>query len=114
MAEFQEVMRQYGRMCTAHAGCIDCPLHKPDGVSDRCNIGAFVNDSEYIEREIMKWAAEHPEPVYMTWGEWFLRTRQVPMINGCDNDWLGLISSHIPAEFAEKLGIKPKKVTNDG
>lgn len=61
--EFQEVMKQFDRMCKTNAGCFDCPLHEQDGVSDRCSIGAFVNDSKRIEREIMAWAVEHPENV---------------------------------------------------
>jgi len=109
MAEFVDVMRQFNRMCNANAGCFNCPLHEPDGVSDRCSIGAFVNDSEHIEREVMKWAAEHPEPVYPTWAEW-LRHKVV----GVDADsiydaWRVLCTTRIPADIAQKLGIEPKE-----
>ena len=100
MAEFQEVMRQFDRMCKANAGCFNCPLHEPDGVSDRCSIGAFVNDSERIEREVMNWAAEHPV-VYPTWGKWLSKTYGKPSSI--------LLSAEIPADIAQKLGIEPKE-----
>lgn len=109
MAEFSEVMRQFDRMCKANAGCFNCPLHEPDGVSDRCSIGAFINDSERIEREIMCWAAENPEPGYPTWGEWFLRTCQVPVTKEGENDFWRTLNSRIPADIAQKLGIEPKE-----
>ena len=118
MAEhsFQEVMRQFDRMCKANAGCSGCPLHKRDGVSDGCSIGAFVNDSGRIEREIMSWAAEHPEPVYPTWYE-FLKTNAWEwMRENCrdwprdDKTWHRFINeARIPADIAEKLGIEPKE-----
>ena len=116
MAEFVDVLRQFDRMCKSNAGCFNCPLHEPDGVSDRCSIGAFINDSERIEREVMSWAAEHPEPVYPTWGEWFVSRGMLPekwdnltsayMNVGCVPN---LIHSPIPADIAQKLGIEPKE-----
>jgi hypothetical protein len=116
MAEFVDVLRQFDRMCKANAGCSNCPLHEQDGVSDRCSIGAFVNDSERIEREVMAWAAEHPEPVYELWGEWF--EKRGDLIRGWHNatniQWIAktfgrLMCTPIPAEIAQKLGLKPKE-----
>lgn len=104
MAEFQEVLRQFDRMCKANAGCLNCPLHEPDGVSDRCSIGAFVNDSERIEREVMAWAAEH-SVVYPTWYRWLT---MMGAVTSSDDLWMDL-QQPIPAEIAEKLGIKPKE-----
>ena len=92
MAEFVDVLRQFDRMCKANAGCFNCPLHKPDGVSDECSIGAFVNDSERIEREVMKWAAENPEPVYPTWGEYLHTLHNEPSSRE--------LSKLIPADIA--------------
>jgi hypothetical protein len=120
MAEhsFQEVMRQFDRMCKANAGCFNCPLNEPDGVSDRCSIGAFVNNSERIEREVMSWAAEHPEPVYPMWCEW-LADKGVVDVARMPVDYSGGIITeikpsgkmyeHIPADIAQKLGIEPKE-----
>ena len=112
MAEFVYVLQQFNRMCKANAGCFNCPLHGHYGVSDRCSIGAFVNDSERIEREVMEWAAEHPEPVYPTWGEWL--NEQAVVIKIIDNGALifepdAKMRQPIPADIAQKLGIEPKK-----
>jgi len=105
MAEFVDVLRQFDRMCKANAGCFNCPLHEQDGVSDRCSIGAFVNESERIEREVMKWAAEHPEPVYPTWYRWLT---MIGAVTSSDDLWMDL-QQLIPADIAQKLGIKPSE-----
>ena len=122
MAEFQEVMRQAKRMCKEFgndcAGCglasSHCPLgHIPqnwDGVN-------FAN----VERIVMNWAENHPEPRYPTWKEWqdtnfpnndalmrpcifeseeYFNCKQEI---GCEK----CMNNPIPADIAEKLGIKP-------
>lgn len=124
MADFVDVLRQFNRMCKANAGCSNCPLHEQDGVSDRCSIGAFVNDSERIEREVMKWAAEHPEPVYPTWEEWLQSVDVMESAehikNRCQCELLidGIVAhaiptrkvlEPIPADIAQKLGLQPKE-----
>lgn len=106
MADFREMMYQFDRMCKANTGCSNCPLHKLDEVAYRCNLSAFVNHSELIECEVMKWAAEHPEPVYPTWVDWFRQMGVVPSEQKCFHDWL---FNQIPADIAEKLGIEPKE-----
>jgi len=107
MADFVDVLRQFDRMCKANAGCFNCPLHEQDGVSDRCSIGAFVNDSERIEREVMKWAAEHPEPKYQSWGEWL---SEIGVFQCEDGEWrFAKANDPIPADIAQKLGIEPKE-----
>jgi hypothetical protein len=79
VAEFQEVMKQWARMCNSVPGkseyisiCSDkesgyiCPM-KDCGL---CNkpLSSQTDDDRIIgERIIMSWAAEHPEPVYPTW-----------------------------------------------
>lgn len=107
MAEFQEVMRQLNRLCLHYQYCSDCPMY------DECgNIGAYCSEPKHsyrIEKTVMAWAAEHPEPVYPTWGEWFLRTCQVPVTGDGKNDWDAVHMSHIPADIAQKLGIEPKE-----
>lgn len=105
---FQEVMRQYRRMCKANAGCVICPLCKKEA----CSINAFVNNPKHIEGEVMSWAAAHPEPVYPTWGEWLMqfdvmgRTYQ-----DMPNPYFATekAASPIPADIAQKLGIEPKE-----
>lgn len=70
MAEFQEVMKQYRRMCRFFNGeddsfdCGLCPLSVDNNSGgDICDdfIRKYSCEAEEI---IMKWAAEHPEPTY--------------------------------------------------
>lgn len=105
MAEFAEVMRQFDRMCKAHAGCIDCPLHSLYGVSDECSVGTFINKPDYIEREVMEWAAVNPEPVYPTWYRWLIMMGVVGSVEDLFSD----LQRPIPADIAKKLGIDPNK-----
>lgn len=113
MAEhsFQEVMRQFDRMCKAHAGCVDCPLAIKGTIKTKCSISSFVDESEYVMREIMTWAAEHPV-VYPTWWEWLFSigavTRKVQPDVAAMLIGTGLLDP-IPADLAQKLGIEPKE-----
>ena len=126
MAEFCEVMRQVARMCASHnndcAGCglvkecMECPL---EGMPENWQVRAGKLAS--IERIVMDWAAKHPEPRYPTWKEW--QDTNIPNNDalmrpcifeseeyfGCKN-FIGCeqcINTPIPADIAEKLGIKP-------
>lgn len=124
MAEFTEVMRQAKRMHDMYNRggyhCADCPLDCSDG---RCMLD--FNDKfkpEEVECYIMDWAAEHPEQVYPSWDEaWknlFPGAKKAP----CPRAFFGCVdydcaetgciecgSRPIPAEIAEKLGIRPKE-----
>lgn len=96
MVEFQEVMKQAKRMCVTVNDCDQCELMTDAG----CRFAIFADDAKYsheIERIVMDWAATNPEPVYPTWTEW-LRTFSA---KGVD------LYEPIPADIAEKLGIKP-------
>lgn len=121
MAEFTEVMRQAKRMCAAHGSmCIsrNCPLDN----GEACRLAADQDGEDYsdVERIIMDWVAEHPEPVYPTWSKW--QNSMFPDAEGemspcefgnrdrfncegktCDE----CRGQQIPADIAEKLGIKP-------
>ncbi len=124
MAEFKEVMRQRQRMCDKCKHpvyeCAGCPIEMYE---DCKNPPADM--LENYEAAIMKWAAEHPEPVYPTWKEWqgenfpdarfpisrchFTRDGVCPFTRDvfegfCDS----CRKQPIPADIAEKLGIKPK------
>lgn len=118
MAEFQEVCKQWRRMC-AHGSedyaCADCNMYS--SVDESVCRGIPDNDeAKIIEGFVMRWAAEHPEPVYPTWGEWFVSKGMLP------DKWDNLSSAYIhvgcvpnlmhtpiPADLAEKLGIEPKE-----
>lgn len=121
MAEFQEVMRQAARMCRAHEECDSCPIRaEMDDLGEKCPFCGAL-DAAAIERKIMGWAKEHPEPVYPTWKEWqdtnfpnndaLMRPCifeseeyfECKLEIGCEK----CMNKPIPADIAEKLGIKP-------
>lgn len=121
MAEFTEIMHQAKRMCTAHDSyCIydDCPL--ADGEECRLNVNMDGEDYNELECIIMDWAKEHPESVYPTWADsWkqlFPAAKYVPCPDnyfgtdshrGCYDNCNQCQASPMPAEIAERLGIKP-------
>lgn len=107
MAEFQDVMRQWVRVRKATASSAEenvlsvYPLEKYNDV--------LIAD---IEKNVMSWAAEHPEPEYPTWGEWFTRIglyHDTPSANINANDLVELLFKPIHADIAEKLGLQPKE-----
>ena len=123
MAEFTEIMRQAKRLCAAHGGMCNyrcCPLD--NGEACRLNVDLDGEDYNELERIIMDWAAEHPEPVYPSWEEgWrqlFPETCHVPCPDNFGPEYrvpecirsapcTACKSRPMPAEVAEKLGIKP-------
>lgn len=102
MAEWMEVMNQFDRMCLYHQRKHECPMGCPmSGVNiSQCRKIAF-ECPDSVERTVMSWAAEHPEPVYPTWGEYLHTLHNEPSSRE--------LSKPIPADIAEKLGIEPKE-----
>lgn len=115
MAEFQEVMRQWERMCESIGvhDRIKCPLvHALDIPNcESCSESVFI-DPAHTEEIVMSWAAEHPEPKYPTWWEWLSDSgfvaKKVPPDFAFELIETGLVEP-IPADVAEKLGIQPKE-----
>ena len=123
MAEFVEVIRQAHRMCDVYE-CDHCPLTYE---SVLCAL-ASDEDLTYgvikkFESKVMQWAKEHPEPQYPTWEEW--HTKNFPDVIGnltpctfapiselrcAETNCRACRSRPIPADIAEKLGIRPKEV----
>lgn len=122
MAEFAEIMRQAKRMCAANGGMCgarNCPLDN----GETCRLLPDYDGEDYneLERIIMGWAAEHPEQVYPSWEEGWRQLFPDAKYTPCPNifghkymvrDCKYLIctdckSNPMPAEVAEKLGIKP-------
>lgn len=120
MAEFATVLKQLHRMCADNA-CNDCPVF----YQGYCQVLGGGNDmmiESEIERVVMRWAAEHPEPQYPTWEEWqktnfpdaesaiFPCSFDSKKNVGCNRveSCKGCRAHPIPAEIAKKLGIKPK------
>lgn len=103
MSDFVQTMRDWRRMCEAYSTddddcCEGCPV--VDYREHGCG-AIFEMDGVYwekYERAIDKWAAEHPEPVYPTWLEWF-DTLDEPID----------VDEPIPEEIARKLGLEPKE-----
>lgn len=123
--EFVDTMLQWKRMCgvfckKAQEELTSCGFTCPLGVSEMCAGGVFEGlGREEIERGaeiIQKWAEENPEPVYPTWGEWFVSMGMLS--DEWDNTYSpfryvgylpSLMRTPIPVDIAEKLGIKPKE-----
>lgn len=108
MAEFQKVMREWVRSRKAiNENKLSC-----------CPLEMFSDDHiANIEKEVMAWAAEHPEPVYPTWAEWLnnigviISDRPFPALNipVCVYQAGTKMVKPIPADIAQKLGIEPKE-----
>ena len=117
MAEFQEVCKQWRRMCKAQddtncGACESCPM-MDNGAS--C-IAVYEDDYDkvdfaHIEQTVTAWAAEHPV-VYPTWWEWLASigavTRKVKPDVASELIDTGLLDE-IPTDMAQKLGIEPKE-----
>lgn len=108
--EFQEVMRQWRRMCKSiqekNMSCKeDCLLgHNPTcGELEYASLEE-INNAETV---IMTWAAEHPEPVYPTWLDWLsVEGLVIKAGNGYAFDFTKA-TEQIPAYIAERQGIPP-------
>lgn len=118
MAEFAEVMRQAKRMCAAHGGmCIhhNCPLDN----GEACRLAVDQDGEDYsdVERIIMAWAAEHPEPMYPSWKDAW-QSLFPGADDPCPEEWFcedcpkdvecpQCVERPMSKKVAEKLGIKP-------
>ncbi len=119
VSEFEQTMRDWRRMCDkmnneyAIGACTNCPLFSVGAKRSGCaaihtDWAAHI-DWGKVASIIETWAAEHPEPVYPTWAEWLMSIGVISGLfpNGAV-DALGNIKLPIPADIAEKLGLKPK------
>ncbi len=121
MAEFQDIMKQAKRMCVTVNDCDQCELMTDAG----CRFAIFADDAKYsheIEQIVMDWAAKHPEPRCPSWNEWQganfqMAERAICAAHFMDAGAAGCYASGnscdkcrerpIPADIAERLGIKP-------
>lgn len=121
MAEFVEVMRKIRELCNEREGCIGCIM--ADDHMGWCGVRLCTPrlPEDEIERRVAQWEAEK----YPTWYEFQVvrfsnHTRWIcPMAFGvmCPNNGAGSVkectecrNKPIPAEIAEKLGIRPREV----
>jgi len=124
MAEFQEVMRQWKRLCIEMGhrygvnACANCPCSQDeDAICDAIYDTPKDTNWPFIEIAVVSWAAEHPEPVYPTWGEWLVTqgilTEYGPTGCGSSGGICGILTKKglqpIHADIAQKLGIEPKE-----
>lgn len=119
MAEFVQTMKEMKRMCVHfRPTCNGCPLCIEKGTDEFCGERPLdiLSDPALVEAAVMQWAAEHPEPVYPTWGEWFVEHGD--LVDGWQNAtnaaWmantaLSIFMKSIHADIAQKLGIEPKE-----
>ena len=104
---FQEVMKQFDRMCWYYQQKRECPMACPmKGMNiSQCRKIAF-EEPKVAEQTVMQWAAEHPKPVYPTWAEYLTSIGVYP--KGWEM-YQTPLKSEIPADIAQKLGLKPKE-----
>lgn len=105
MAEFTEVFRQIQRMCNG-TPCNACRLNFGDENYTHCGARPFGNAHvDEVEKIVMDWAKEHPEPQYPTWSDYLGSMFNI----GC---WRDLESVHVPDGIAEKLGLTKREIRN--
>lgn len=105
MAEFSEVIKQKKRMCNSTL-CCKCDIYHACG-EDLSHCEPFIiNNPQRAEEIIMRWAAEHPEPVYPTWYRWLIMMGAIGSVEDLFSD----LQREIPADIAQQLGIKPEEV----
>ena len=131
MAEFSVVMRQARRMCATFENCgrcrlvsrrMECPI---EGMPQKWPTEPEILAE--IEHIVMDWAEKNPEPRYPTWIEWWDenfsskgRRMLTPCsfvppaelgcsigMDDCMNAPYKCWHTPIPADVAEKLGVKP-------
>ena len=137
MAEFTEVCKQALRMLCEMSeargrkpGYMALHIHR-DGsvnVSDGPGAEVLTAAAEDIEKSVMQWAAEHPEPIYPTWEEVWDRLfpNRVEKEPPCPRYFFDVQRMErycpgikckecrkrpIPADIAAKLGVKAVEVT---
>ena len=114
MAEFVEVMRKLRELCRERKHCEGCIMM--EGISCGASFGLPCLSEEEIERRVAQWEAAKSK--YPSWAQAWkqLFPDAIPPcpaknfgVNGCDYHCAECRARHIPAEIAEKLGIKPKE-----
>ena len=128
MAEFSMVMKQAARLCSAQKQCAGCPLDAVDHALCELRKNVMRKFSEHearrVDNIVMDWAAKNPEPRYPSWNEawkqlmpnahnkkspcpcFFLDTDRAMKLCS-EQECIACKNTTIPADIAEKLGIKP-------
>ena len=101
-----------------HDDGIECPVEGPPE-------GWKLNMLAEYERIVMDWVAKHPEPRYPSWSETWRRLFPDARYTPCPESEFGIkmeckggckecLDKPIPADIAEKLGIKPIGGSDNG
>lgn len=116
MAEFVEVMRKLREMCKEQKDCRNCTMFI-GGLECGASLGSPNLPVEEVERRVEQWEAAKPK--YPSWNEvWkqvFPKATCVPCpicnfgAGECVTSCAECRARPIPAEIAEKLGIRPKE-----
>jgi hypothetical protein len=101
LAEFQDVIKHWHRMCNALNGdCYKCPIE-----GSPCQYIAFIpKEIIGVEQPIMSWADKNPEPVYPSWRDWLRDLYGNPNKTMTD-----ILESPIDPEIARRLDIVPHR-----
>ena len=111
IVDFVQVMKDWRRMCQhmteeyGNSSCDKCPLGGCSAVYEMCGKENFLN----MERDIVAWASENPEPVYPTWISWLINEGVIEKGSTYTKAFYQLQTKPIPADIAQKLGIEPKE-----
>lgn len=111
MAEFAQIMKDWRRMCdtirSQGGACAQlCPLSSNLVCGELHD--ASDEDIREAEDRIFLWALEHPEPKYPTWKD-YVESMWLDSYSPGESLISWMNTHHIPADIAEKLGIKQKE-----
>lgn len=114
MAEFQMIIKDLERLCDTYrslgkCGTDECPLYCENLCYARQMVHVHGDDAGGLEDVVMKWAEEHPEPVYPTFREWLISIGIIGQMSTHSVIADKLAMTPIPADIAEKLGIEPNE-----
>ena len=119
-----EVLVKWQRMCDKHV-CPECGKPKLSDICpiilersthfscDDCVTEMSLESLAEVEEIVMRWAKDHPEPVYPTWKEYLLDIGVIPD-DAVPPDYVQelivmCVDKPIPADIAQKLGLKAKE-----
>lgn len=119
--DFVQVMKDWRRMCKHYShesmkngqlSCVDmCPL----GTNTACGMieDALDSDIEDMAKEVAKWAAEHPEPVYPTWWSWLINEGVIEKGSTYTGAFDQLKTKSIPAASRRSWGSSRRRKNDD-
>lgn len=120
MAEFQLVTKEIERMCDYYESecrTDNCPLYAKDLCYAKALSMIDSDNCDKLAKVVMKWAEEHPKPMYPTWAEYLKSIGVItsdnpfpaPNIMVCLFQVERKMFEHIDAETGQKLGLEPKE-----